>query len=99
MSNNTSVEVLSYTRELVRQAAQPLAQSPFNLTRFPENADIALGAFVLFTLTQNVFSPVLSEAFFPHAYGKANKKTRANWSVFILSPSPLAGSKKIEGWH
>lgn len=63
---------------------QPLA-SALSLPTLPHHIHEILFALVLYQTTQSVFSPFLSNLFFPKIYKNLNRRTRINWDVHVVS--------------
>ncbi|KAH0830650.1 DUF887-domain-containing protein [Lanmaoa asiatica] len=71
-------------RQHIRDAVRPLAEE-HGLSALPEFADIVVIAWLFFTALQVSLSPAISRAVFPVSYGKADKRTRRNWDVHVVS--------------
>jgi hypothetical protein len=71
-------------RQHVRDAVRPFA-AKYGFTVLPELADVVVISWLFFTVLQVSLSPALSRAVFPVSYGRANKRTRRNWDVHLVS--------------
>ncbi|KAG9318568.1 DUF887-domain-containing protein [Chiua virens] len=71
-------------RQHIRDAARPLADK-YGLSTLPEFADVVVIAWLFFTVLQFSLSPAISRAVFPVSYTKADKRTRRNWDVHVVS--------------
>ncbi|RVX73773.1 hypothetical protein B0A52_02663 [Exophiala mesophila] len=63
---------------------KPYAEA-LNLVSLPYHIHEVLFAFILYQSTQSIFSPILSNIFFPSIYQKLNRRTRVNWDVHVVS--------------
>jgi hypothetical protein len=68
-------------RTYLRDVSTPLLTDTLGLTMMPKHIDTLVGSFIFFTAIHLIIAPILSEAFFPEAFGKASRKARNNWSV------------------
>jgi hypothetical protein len=66
-------------RTYLRDASTPLLTDTLGLTMMPKHIDTLVGSALFFTFIHLVVAPKLSQAFFPEAYGKADKKFQNNW--------------------
>jgi len=66
-------------RTYLRDASTPLLTDTLGLTMMPQHIDTLAGSVLFFTFIHLVVAPKLSQAFFPEAYGKADKKFQNNW--------------------
>jgi len=71
-------------RHHVRDAVRPIAQK-YGFSVLPEVADIVVIAALFFTAINFSLSPAISRAVFPLWYGKADRRTRINWDVRVVS--------------
>ncbi|KAF8447869.1 DUF887-domain-containing protein [Boletus edulis BED1] len=76
--------MITELRYQVRDTVRPLAEK-CGLSVLPEFADIVVFAWLFFTALQVGISPAISRVVFPVSYGKANKRTRKNWDVHVVS--------------
>jgi len=76
--------MITELRYRVRDAVRPLAEK-CGLRGLSEFADIVVIAWLFFTALQVSISPAISRVVFPVSYGKANKRTRRNWDVRVVS--------------
>jgi hypothetical protein len=56
-----------------------------NFPVLPAHVHEVLFAFTLYTLVHTVFSPSLSNYFFPKIYSNFNRRTKLNWDVHVVS--------------
>lgn len=66
------------------ELTKPYAEALY-LPSLPYHIHEVLLAFILYQSTQSLFSPVLSNLFFPNIYPKLTRRTRINWDVHVVS--------------
>ncbi|KAF8559660.1 DUF887-domain-containing protein [Imleria badia] len=75
--------MITELRLQMRDAVRPFALK-YGFAVLPELADIVVIAWLFFTTLQFSLSPIC-RALFPVSYGKADKRTRRNWDVHLVS--------------
>jgi hypothetical protein len=66
-------------RAYLRDVSAPLLIDTLGLKMMPRHIDTLVGSFMFFTTIHLVVAPMLSQAFFPEAFGKAGRKAKNNW--------------------